>query len=380
MNYDKNNQLLSMMKPMGANYSFEYDNNVCDRVIRAISPTGVTNSIEYDSYGNPIRTKIHNKNVSLENIDSTKTYYIRGKGTNKYFFIKADKTVRMKQDECSYDKFYIIRTEDDKIKIKHAVLTDYYIKVAGNSIKLMYGDYDNLLDIYQNSNGSYTIGGIDVFTITDTFNVELERASDDNYQQQFYFESVEDGLYIETSSTYTDDGRFIKTVTDALGNTSTYDINTTNGVINSIIDPNNSTTNYIYDDKFRVTNISKGSHNVSYEYDTNNNLSKIIHGTKNYIFNYDEFNNTSSIKVNNTTLVSNSYEPNNGNLSKVTYGNGHEISYTYDEHDRVNTIIKGNEVYVNHYDNLGRLVGISRDISIYQNSTFTCHKIFLLLF
>ena len=318
MNYDKNNQLLSMMKPMGANYSFEYDNNVCDRVIRAISPTGVTNSIEYDSYGNPIRTKIHNKNVSLENIDSTKTYYIRGKGTNKYFFIKADKTVRMKQDECSYDKFYIIRTEDDKIKIKHAVLTDYYIKVAGNSIKLMYGDYDNLLDIYQNSNGSYTIGGIDVLTITDTFNVELERASDDNYQQQFYFESVEDGLYIETSSTYTDDGRFIKTVTDALGNTSTYDINTTNGVINSIIDPNNITTNYTYDDKFRVTNISKGSHNVSYEYDSNNNLSKIVHGTKNYIFNYDEFNNTSNIKINNTTLVSNSYEPNNGNLSKVT--------------------------------------------------------------
>ena len=53
-------------------------------------------------------------------------------------------------------------------------------------------------------------------------------------------------LFIESSASYSEDGRFINTVKDQLGNITTYNINNTNGLINSIIDPNNKITNYTY--------------------------------------------------------------------------------------------------------------------------------------
>ena len=177
---------------------------------------------------------------------------------------------------------------------------------------------------------------------------------------------MESKLFIESSSTYTEDGRFIKSVKDSLGNVVTYDIDSTTGLTNAIIDPNGSVSNYVHDDKHRVTSITKGEQEVDYEYDTNDNLSKITHGTKNYTFEYDEYNNSKKVTINNTNLVENTYESNNGNLTKVKYGNNDEINYTYDEYGRVKTVVKEDNTYKNYYDNLGRITRVKSNNEVYN--------------
>ncbi len=368
MKYSQDNQLLQTISPIGNKFTFEYDNKFQNRMVRAISPTGVTNEIIYDKNNNPIKNKINNRKM-FDEIDNNKTYYIRAKGTNKYFNVNSDKTLRVRENECSYDKFYIIKNDDDQIKFKHAILNNYYLKQIDNSIKLVYGDYDNIFYLKTNDNSSNSIVTSNViidsddtesyinkaFTINEDYSISINDWEDSNYNQEFFFEQTDNKLFIESSATYTDDGRFINTVTDGLGNVSTYDYNTVNGLLNSVTDPNNSITNYTYNDKLQLTNIKKGEEEVTYQYDDKNLLTNIIFGTDNYKFIYDQFNNPLSTKINNNTLITNTYEDNNGNLSKVTYGNQDEIHYTYDKLNRLKSVIKENDTYTNYYDNLGRI-------------------------
>ena len=360
MTYDSNNQLVKMLNPTGSNYTFEYDNDVTDRVVRATTATGVSNEVKYDNFGNPISTRITNKNIFAD-IDENTTYHIRAKGLNKYFYINPDKTIRIRENECSYDKFKITKV-DDSIKIEHAILNNYYLKQVDNLLVLQYGDTDNLFKLYQNDNSSYSIvkeitDDDDIIrnavTIGDNLKLSMTDYSGD-INQQFFLEQTSCKLFIESNSEYTDDGRFISKEIDELGNETSYEFNTNNGLLNKVIDANLVEANYEYDSKQRVQKVTKDNHEVSYEYE-DNNLSKIIHGTKNYEFSYDEFNNVSEVKLNNNSLVSNHYEEANVNLSKITYGNGNEVSYTYDKHDRLDKVTKMNDVYDYKYDNLGRL-------------------------
>ncbi|HAB66787.1 MAG TPA: hypothetical protein DCE23_05415, partial [Firmicutes bacterium] len=275
MKYNKNNQLLQTISPIGNKFTFEYDNKVTDRMIRAISPTGITNEIVYDENSNPIKNKINNRQI-LDDIDNNKTYYIRAKGTNKYFNVNPDKTLRVRENECSYDKFYIIKNDQNQIKFKHAVLNNYYLKNIDDSIKLTYGDYDNTFYLKTNDNSSYSIVKSNItydpdntesyinkaFTINDNYLITLSDWTSFNYNQEFFFEQADNKLFIESNATYTNDGRFIKSVTDSLCNTTLYNYNEVNGLLNTITDSNNNTTNYTYDSKLRVTNIKKGEEEV----------------------------------------------------------------------------------------------------------------------
>ena len=365
--YNSNNQLIEATSPLGKKYKYEYDDNVTDRLIKAISPTGITNSIDYDNFNNPIRTRINNTEAFAD-IEET-NYYIRARGTNAYINIKPDKNLEILENTCSHDKFKIILLPNNRVKIQYTILNNYYLKDNNGILKLEYGDTNNIFELIKHQNKSYSIKSVTsnlAITVNTNNSLTLTTYNEDNPNQQFLFEKMDSKLFIESSASYSEDGRFINTVKDQLGNITTYNINNTNGLINSIIDPNNKITNYTYDNKFRITNITKENHSVSYEYNNDNNLSKIIHGTKNYIFNYDEFNNPSSVKINNNTLVNNYYENNNGNLNKVLYGNNQEINYTYDSLDRIDSIIKSNDTYKNYYDNLGRITKITSNNDLYK--------------
>jgi RHS repeat-associated protein len=370
MSYDNNNQLLSIMSPMGSNYRFEYDNYVTDRLLRTVSPTGITNEVKYDANGNPIRTRINNRAV-FDELNDSYIYYIRNKGTDKYFFLNYDKSILLRESECSYSVFNIIEHGDYYV-IKHVILNSYYLVSNNNEIKLKNRTTitdDMLFELEQDNNGYYTIKLKNTTKYLKVDSNDLlvldDYDEDEEYNYQFYFEQYSRKKYIESNAEYSQDGRFIESVTDTLDNTTNYSINTTNGLTNSITDPNNISTNYTYDSKFRVTNISKDNQAVSYEY-TNNNLSKITHGTKNYLFSYNEYNNPSSVAINNTTLVNNYYENNNGNLTRVLYGNNSEINYSYDDNDRLKTVTKSNDIYNNYYDNLGRVTKLSSNSDTYK--------------
>ena len=363
MKYNKNNQLLDAMTPMGSNYSFEYDKKIIDRVINSTSPTGINNRIVYDSLNNPIKTIISNRKTNSA-LEYNIPYFIRAIGTNKYLYINDDKSLKVKDCDCSIEKFNLLLSGNN-VKIQNTILNNYYLKARDNNITLEYGDNDNLFAIERNDNNSYTIKyGNNAITINDSNNIVLSPYEENNVNQQFVFEQANFKEVIESSAEYTQDGRFIKSVTDSVDNKTTYDINTTNGLINILTNPDDVSTNYTYDEKLRVKKITKGQQEVNYEYD-NNNLSKIIYGTDNYLFNYNEFNRISDIKINDNTLVTNTYLEHNGNLSKVTYGNNNEISYSYDDLDRLSTVKKKYGTYNLYYDNLGRLSKIEIPYSYY---------------
>ncbi len=362
--YNSNNQLIKITTPKGKHYKYEYDNNVTDRLIKAISPTGINNSITYDSYGNPIRTRIKNTDAFSE-LENT-SYYLRLRGTEGYFHINADKTICIRTSDCSHDMFNIIIIDDTHIKLQYAILADYYIKNNNGVLKVSYGDSNNVFEVIKHTNNSYSLVSNNLaITLNNDWSLSLETYNETNNNQMILLEKTNYKCFIENEATYSPDGRFITETKDSTGKKVTYDFNATNGLINSITDPNNTSTNYTYDSKFRTTNITKDNQSVSYEY-INNNLSKITHGTKNYLFNYDEYNNTSSIAINNNTLINNYYDNNNGNLTRVLYGNNNEINYAYDSFDRLKTIIKSNDAYTNYYDNLGRVIKLTSNNETYK--------------
>lgn len=167
-------------------------------------------------------------------------------------------------------------------------------------------------------------------------------------------------LYIESGSSYDATGNYVTAVTDQRGNATTYDINTTSGLTNSITDPSGATTSYTYEeDSWLPLTISSGDSSVSYSYDAYNRLTQIHHNGFTYNYAFDKFGNTSTVKVGDQTLVTNVYESGNGQLQSEIYGNGTVYSYSYDEYGRVTDVfIDGTKSYSTVYNAKGQIAEI----------------------
>lgn len=357
--YDKNNEVTSINMSLGEKYSYEYDNEDTSKILREIYPTGVVEEKKYDEFGNIIKTKVKNINPSLELV-SGNLYYIRCKGTNKYLTCNYNENfIRTLEDNCNKLSLVLIKEERDeeaeedvyRIKISTKALT-----LQNNTIKLLdSNELDSLFYIHQNDNGSYSLlprteplkrvsVSEDVIIVSDV----TEEA-----ETEFYFESIDTPLFIETNSYYTEDGKFITCVEDSLGNKTFHDVDPDSGLRKSMVGPNGVNTNYTYDEKNRMKSVSKNGKTVSYTYNNNNELSKISCDNKEYNFTYDDFLNLKTIKVNNRHLITNEYEESNGNLIRTTFGNGGVVNYDYDNLDRISNLTKGDKVYSYTYDKRG---------------------------
>ena len=171
-------------------------------------------------------------------------------------------------------------------------------------------------------------------------------------------------LYIESSTTYDATGNYVTKVKDQRDKETTYDVNSQNGLINSITDPSGATTNYDYNNiTLLIEAISSGDSSVGYDYDDANRLTQIQHNGFTYNFAYDKFGNTSTVKVGEQLLVSNEYESGNGLLLREIYGNDTVYSYEYDQYGRVTkvSIGEGDEIeerYSTIYNAKGQIAEI----------------------
>ena len=340
--YDTNNQLINMTNPIGGSLSYEYDNDVTDRILSGISPTGITNSIKYDNNSNPIITQIQNKTkLNLE----TGNYYIRAKGTNKYLkFDSLNKNLILKEDTCSHAKWEVVINNNTLI----------FKSLLQNLVYLNGSDLSTITFTFEKQdNGSFTLKTNDKYLTVDADSLTLSSVADLD-KQQFYFELI-DSLFIESSVEYTSDGRFLTKTTDTLFNITTYNINTTTGLINKITDSNGCITSYEYNDKKQLIEISKLQNIINYEYNNNNLLAKIVKGNKIYNFYYDDYLNIKSFYINGNKIIENYYENNNGNLINIIYGNYDTESYEYDELNRISKKIRMDDTYCYFYDNFGNL-------------------------
>ena len=354
-NYDDKNQLISEFNPKGNSFKYEYDNKVPNRILSGITDTGITNQIKYDSFGNPTNTIIKNTLKDNEIIENH-NYNIRSKGTNEYLYFDPKENIfKFAPGDCNKAAFKLEKEEIDNETYYKLKIGSKAIKENNNNITLTKNSDYSLYILNPNENGSYSfITKSDVFKNLSNQNGILTITDKDVklYNNQFYIEDPELKEYIESKSFYTEDGKFITSVVDTLGKETKYDINTKNGLTNSITNAKGDTTYLEYNDREELIKVTNNNKSIEYTYDLDS-LTNIKSGTKNYKIEYDEFLNTKEIKINNNTLISYEYEENNGN--------GFKESYTYDSLNRISTLTKNDNIYNFLYDNFGNVAKIIND-------------------
>lgn len=365
-NYDKNNRLINMTNPKGKNFAFEYDNEITDRVINGISDMGISNQVKYDSNNNPVLTRIIKNNI--QGAITNGLYKIRLKGTNKYLRNISNR-IKIKDECCNHDLWNLEKI-DNYFKINHSIIKDKYFTIQNNTLLLSkYKDDNSLFELKKNKNGSYLIKlkTEDKYLKYNEDEIEIVTLIEDDYHFEFYFETVDNDLFIENKAQYSEDGRFIESTTDSLGNVTLYDTDELTGLIKSQTDSKGNVTNYTYNAKKQLIKTSSGNKKTEYEYNDKNLLSKVKHGTKEYNFTYDEFLNVETIKIgDNITLVTNHYDQ-SGDLISFDYGNNASINYEYDEFYRLKKMVKENDTYNYKYGSNGDLVKVlsNNDVTKY---------------
>ncbi|MHB9941512.1 hypothetical protein CF065_07755 [Clostridium sporogenes] len=176
----------------------------------------------------------------------------------------------------------------------------------------------------------------------------------------------DDNLSINTESTYTEDGNYMKSIKDSRGNVVTYDYDRTKGNLKSVKDAKGSVINNNYDSLDRLKDVEKkvGGKVVrnDYEYNDEDQLASIKHNGFEYNFSYDNFGRNSSVTVgkNKQNLTSTEYDDDSGKVIKENFGNNQYIKYGYDDFHRVNSQFYGKEgkeveKYNYNYDAEGNL-------------------------
>ena len=181
-------------------------------------------------------------------------------------------------------------------------------------------------------------------------------------------------LFMKTEATYTDSGTKAASVTDNLGNTTSY---TYNNSKNRIISTSAPASNGGFSSGSSVTteqgyystgtNINRpymtyisGKVSLTSNY-TKGMVSSIVRGgyygsstkqNQTYTFGRNAYGQLTSASVGNVTLATNTYDT-RGRLDSTVYGNGDSVSYTYDNLDRLTKVSHGDtyDVIKYHYDN-----------------------------
>ena len=119
-----------------------------------------------------------------------------------------------------------------------------------------------------------------------------------------------------------------------------YAYDSDNLLLTKMTDSNNHSTQYHYEASTdRLTGVSATAsgqtRDVSYTYDEGDRIKSIKHGGTTYVFDYDGFGNQTMVKAGDKTLERYGYAPNNGPLTKISYGNGDVQEILYDKEERI---------------------------------------------
>ena len=162
--------------------------------------------------------------------------------------------------------------------------------------------------------------------------------SDIQDNKVFVLENLEKRIHSYMS--YTSDFRKVASVTDARQKRVSYAYDSDNLLLTKMTDSNNHSTQYHYEASTdRLTGVSATAsgqtRDVSYTYDEGDRIKSIKHGGTTYVFDYDGFGNQTMVKAGDKTLERYGYAPNNGPLTKISYGNGDVQEILYDKEERI---------------------------------------------
>ncbi len=178
---------------------------------------------------------------------------------------------------------------------------------------------------------------------------------------------------IGSKAEYSDDGNYLTSVFDSLGNETKYSYDSVTKLLKFIEDANSNQTAYLYDNHDRTTTVyldadedgivDTSESAVNYIYNANNRLTGITTDTTAYTFGYTAFGATASIKAGDYVLATYTYNSYNGKLKKLTYGNGKTEQYVYDHLDRLIA------VYYNDSEEVAYTIKYNSNGNIYSIST-----------
>ncbi len=355
-----NNNLSKLLNPSGSRYFYSYNQDT--RVLNhALSSSEQQMSFTYDEWGNPLTTEVKHAPI-VQQLEYGKKYYIinahsgnvldaDGNDNNvvNHNWEPGNEAQMWKILETSTEGVY--KAESVKYGRMLDVASPYLASGEGELMQTCPSNnsaaqkFTNRL----NSDGSSVImstwPGVESCIdgqpgdSTDTSNstpVKREQCDAKKESQKWYFVEVMENdadKKIKTSATYTENGNYQATVTDALGNVTIYNTNTANGQLNSATDAKGNAVSYTYDSKNRLKTVQGGNTTNEYIYDEADRLSgiKYNNGFGQYNFGYDSFSRCTNVKVGNRTLASYVYNDQNL-LSTLTYGNGVSVNYLYDNH------------------------------------------------
>ncbi len=190
----------------------------------------------------------------------------------------------------------------------------------------------------------------------------------DRYGNDLSSSTEVNGVSMSESKTYTSDGNYQTSETDALGNQVWYSYSANTGLLTQTTDAEGNHVFYGYDQAGNITSTaqpvgSSGAIVNSYTYDDGDRLSKITQNDFDYDFRYTEFGLLKTIKAAGQNLISYGYDS-QGTLTSASYGNGQTIDYDYNSDYTNASISMGNEnLYSYSYDEDGALISVEDNVS-----------------
>ena len=195
----------------------------------------------------------------------------------------------------------------------------------------------------------------------------------DHYGNNTKVSITSDGKTISSTGTYTADGNYMTSSTDALGNTVLYSYNADTGILEWTQGPEqteDTRTEYTYDlvtyllETVESTTDTGLNMSVDYTYDTENLLTKLQTPTTAYQFAYGVFNLRQNVTIGNRELAKYTYDSKDYSLLRLDYGNGDNVQYKYDDYGRILLETYEDEKTISYqYDNDGALAAVTDSAS-----------------
>ncbi len=170
--------------------------------------------------------------------------------------------------------------------------------------------------------------------------------------------NTDNTMAFKTEAEYTDNRAYVNKVIDADNNEISYTYDDNSGRLKDVTDSTGKTIYSYKSSNDALLSVTKDDSTVSYTYDdTYTKLKTIDTATADYSLTYDEFSNRTKTKVGAQTLAEYQYTANNGGkLTKLTYGNGDYLEYTYNSHGINNVISQnGSEAFRYYSDRSGAI-------------------------
>ena len=392
-----NDNLMRLCNPTGSKYYYTYDSK--KNVTYAHTSEGQRYKFTYDAYGNPLTSTISVAKPATSLSAGTK-YYVRNCDTGEYLyatggtsmnavnghdFTESDANLQWKLLSTGETGIYYFQPAD--YTALHLNIKDG--STADNKPLLVYtaGTLKNeKFKPIANGDGSFRImtGMTDYAKCVDgrpnkEAAIQQKTYTSGKISQKWEFIPVSGStLKMTSSNTYTGTrGNYLQKTTDGRGKVTTYAYNSSKGLLESVTAPNSAKTSYTYNaNNDRLTKVASGNAKVEYVY-SKDRLSEISAdgGNVKYKLNYDARGRRTTTQVGTgssfRTLSTNTWNTRDL-LTKMTYGNGGQINYAYDNLDRVsqvwNTDTSKRVEY--RYDAEGRLA-LTRDYLQDQQTRYT---------